>query len=217
MTILCSNLCTVSRSPIQKPKSLKHCALSSPAFAHWLGHLPPCLTQVRHWVRQGDCLTPSNTPVILLTLNASGILLPLLSEWAFRRDNWEIRIDMYTCQFSYGEGKLRIWPSNLPIGSFLWVFMRWIAQVVYYELASPSELNHLLWCLDSLEGKPGHAHGSARCHWRALCLLCPHYALSSCMMPASSACLWCAEAGDGAREPSPATKKCFDLLKIWSH
>ena len=62
--------------------------------------------------------------------------------------------------------------------------MRWIAQVVYHELASPSEVNHLLWCLDSLEAKPGHACGSVRCHWRALSLLCPHYALSSCMMPA---------------------------------
>lgn len=192
MTVLCSNFCTVSRSPIQKPKSLQHGALSSPAFAHWLCHLPPCLTQVRYWVRQGDYTTPSNTPAILLTLNASGTLLPLLSEWASRRDNWEIRIDMYTCQFSCGEGKLRIWPSNLPIGSFLWVFMRWIAQVVYYELASPSEVNQLLWCLDSLEGKPGHAHGSVRCHWRALSLLSPtmHFHPEWCQQV--SACLWCA-------------------------
>ena len=128
---------------------------------------------------------PSNTPVILLTLNASSILLPLLNQWASRRDNWEIRIDMCACQFSSEEEKLRIWPSNLPIGSFLWVFMSWPAQLVNYELASPSEVNHLLWCLNSLEGKPGHAHSSVRSYWRALSFLCPHYALASCMMPAS--------------------------------
>ena len=174
MTVLCSNLYTVSRSPIQKPKSLQHCALSSPGLAHWLHHLPPCLTHILpilllscwHWMLQASsCLCwvnglPGGTTERLgLTCNA--------------------------CQFSCGEEKLGIWPSNLPIGSFLWVFMSWPAQVVNYELASPSEVNHLLWCLSSLEGKPGHAHSSVRCYWRALSFLCPHYALSSCMMPAS--------------------------------
>lgn len=199
MSLLCSNLCSVSESPIQKPKSLQLHPLWAPQLLpiNFITYFPLLLMSLQYPCFLADAEYFRHTPPVFV------------NEWASMRNN---------CNFSSGEGKLRIWTNDLPIRNFLLSVHEVNGQDTVWWAGSA------IWGEQPVKVSQSPGGKTWPCPWQGkmplkgtvpsmlpLCTFISHD--SSKFQHVSDV----QKLVHDVREFSPATKKCFGLLKTWNH